>query len=88
MAKFVRYACVCSVVSDSLGSMVCSLPGFSTHGIFQARILEWVALFSSRLIFLTQGSKKLLHILHWQVNSLLLYYLGSSSFKTFFFFDT
>ena len=23
--------------------MDCSLPGFSVHGIFQARILEWVA---------------------------------------------
>ena len=23
--------------------MYCSLPGFSVHGIFQARILEWVA---------------------------------------------
>ena len=26
----------------------CSLPGFSAHGIFQARILEWVAISSSR----------------------------------------
>ena len=25
----------------------CSLPGFSVHGIFQARILEWVAISSS-----------------------------------------
>ena len=24
--------------------MDCSLPGFSVHGIFQARVLEWVAL--------------------------------------------
>ena len=23
-------------------SMDCSLPGFSVHGIFQARVLEWV----------------------------------------------
>ena len=23
--------------------MDCSLPGFSIHGIFQARVLEWVA---------------------------------------------
>ena len=22
----------------------CSLPGFSVHGIFQARVLEWVAI--------------------------------------------
>ena len=28
--------------------MDCSPPGFSVHGIFQARILEWVALPSSR----------------------------------------
>ena len=26
----------------------CNLPGSSVHGIFQARILEWVAIFSSR----------------------------------------
>ena len=24
--------------------MDCSLPGFSIHGIFQARVLEWVAI--------------------------------------------
>ena len=28
--------------------MDCSLPGFSAYGIFQARILEWVAISSSR----------------------------------------
>ena len=30
------------------GPMVCSLPGSSVHGILQARILEWVAIFFSR----------------------------------------
>ena len=25
--------------------MDCSLPGSSTHGIFQARVLEWVAMY-------------------------------------------
>ena len=29
-------------------SKECSLPGFSVNGIFQARILEWVAISSSR----------------------------------------
>ena len=29
-------------------SIVCSLPGSSVHGIFQARILEWVAISFSR----------------------------------------
>ena len=33
----------CSVVSDSLGPHGLSLPGTSVHGIFHARILEWVA---------------------------------------------
>ena len=33
--------------------MDCRLPGSSVHGIFQARILEWVAIAFSRGIFLT-----------------------------------
>ena len=37
-----------SVVFDSLLPMNCSLPGSSVHGIFQARILEWVAIPFSR----------------------------------------
>ena len=37
--------------------MDCSLPGFSVHGIFQARVLGWVAIAFSQGIFLTQGSK-------------------------------
>ena len=28
--------------------MDCNLPGFSVHGIFQARILDWVAISFSR----------------------------------------
>ena len=32
--------------------MDCSLPGSSVHRILQARILEWVAMLSSRGIFL------------------------------------
>ena len=45
-------ACVCacqvaSVVSV-LDSMDCNLPGSSGHGILQTRILDWVAISSSR----------------------------------------
>ena len=46
------YVCVrahmlsCSVVSDSLADH--SLPGSSIHEIFQARMLEWVAISCSR----------------------------------------
>ena len=35
--------------------MDCSPPGSSVHAILQARILEWVAMLSSRGIFPTQG---------------------------------
>ena len=41
------YVCVCTVVSDLCNTMDCP-PDFSVHGIFQARILEWVATSYSR----------------------------------------
>ena len=50
--------------------MECSLPGSFVHGIFQARILKWVAISFSREIFLTQGLSPCL--LHWQMGSLPL----------------
>ena len=34
----------------------CGPPGFSVHGISQARILEWVAISFSKGIFPTQAS--------------------------------
>ena len=40
--------CVCSVMSNSWNPIYCSLPDSSVHGIFQASILEWVAISSSR----------------------------------------
>ena len=49
----------CLVVSD------CNPPGFPGHGIFQARVLEQVAISFSRGIFLTQGpNPRLLRLLH------------------------
>ena len=38
----------CSVGSNSLWPLDCSLPGSSVHGILQARILEWIAIPFSR----------------------------------------
>ena len=45
------YGCMCAAAAKSLQScltlcdpMDCSLPGFSVHGILQARTLEWVAI--------------------------------------------
>ena len=46
----------CSVVSYSLCLMNCSPPGSSIHGIFQARVLGWVAISFSRGSSPTQGS--------------------------------
>ena len=49
--QFSSEACVClshSVLSDSLWPKDCSPPGSSVHGILQARVLEWVAMPSSR----------------------------------------
>ena len=41
--------CVCAQSCPTLcSSMDCSPPGFSAHGIFQARIPEWVVIFHSR----------------------------------------
>ena len=42
----------CPTLCDPMG---CSLPGSSVHGIFQARILEWVAISFFMRSSLTQG---------------------------------
>ena len=46
-----QVACVCSVAqlcSTFYSPVDCSPPGSSVHGIFQARILEWVAISFSK----------------------------------------
>ena len=40
------------VISNSRNPTDCDLQGFSFHGIFQARILEWVAIVFSELTHL------------------------------------
>ena len=40
----------CLTLSDP---MDCSLPGVSIHGIFQARVLEWVAIAFSVKVFIS-----------------------------------
>ena len=57
--------CLCYIVSPTLSDPTdCSPPGFSVHGVLQAKILEWVAILFSRGIFLTQGSTQVLCLLH------------------------
>ena len=66
--------CVCTDAQSCpalCDPMDCSPPGSSVHGIFQARILELVALSYSRG-FLDPGTERTyLCLLHWQASSLL-----------------
>ena len=48
----------CLTPSDS---MDCSLPGPSIHGIFQARLLEWVAIAFSDIIGLCDMYESQMH---------------------------
>ena len=56
-------------MSDSCDPMDCSPPGSSVHGILQTRILQWVAISSSKGFFPTRGLNP--GLLNWQVDSLL-----------------
>ena len=63
---FLVCACVCSVTQScpTLHShMDSSRPGFSVHGIFQVRILEWVAISSSRALISKIQIKPLIMLL-------------------------
>ena len=55
--------------------MDCSPPGSSVYGVFQARILEWIAVPFSSGIILDQGLNS--RLLHWQAGPLPLNHLGS-----------
>ena len=68
----------CSVVSDCLWPHDCSPPGSSVHGIILARILEWVALSSSRASSWSRDpthiscvSRQILH--RWATEEALIY---------------
>ena len=65
----------CPTLSDP---MDCSPPGSSVHGIFQARVLEWVSLpspYSTRLCFIY-----LIIFIYIHGNSLVLRWLGLDAF--------
>ena len=58
-------AVLCLVMSDSCNLRDCSLPVSSVLGIFQTRILEWVAFPTPTISNLIQGFNLcLLHLLH------------------------
>ena len=60
--------------------MGCSLLGFSIHEIFQARILEWVAIPSLGDLPNPGIDPCLLRLMHWQANSLPTEPLGKPRF--------
>ena len=78
VSTYMCFACICAQSRPPLLEPVgSSLPGSSVHGIFQARILEWVAISSSRgstcpgIELVSPAS------LHLQADSLPLCHLGS-----------
>ena len=57
--------CVCLVTQSCptlCDPMDCSLPGSSVHGILQARILEWIAMPSSRESFWPRNQTGVSHV--------------------------
>ena len=76
--------CVCSVALSSLtfcNPLDCSTSGSTVYGIFQARILEWVAISSSRGSSWprdwTRGDLSFFCLPCWQADSLPMRHLGN-----------
>ena len=65
MYVFVSVSCTqsCPILCDP---MDCILPGPSVYGIFQARLLEWVAISSSRVASQCRDWVRVSCLLHWQ----------------------
>ena len=83
-----QYVCMC-VCAQSLqlcpticNPIDCSLHGSSVHVILQVRIPEWVAISSSKRIFLIQRlNQHLWCLLHWQADYSPLSHLGCPYFN-------
>ena len=64
---------LCPTLSDPID---CSLPGSSVHGIFQARVLEWVtSAFSCYLLLIFNSQETLLEIPLWPPESHFILYI-------------
>ena len=59
-------------MSDSSQPYDCSLPDSSIHGVLQGRILEWIAMSSSRGSSRQGLNFHLFRLLHWRAGSLPL----------------
>ena len=64
----------CPTLSDP---MDCSLPGSSIHGIFQARVLEWVAIAFSVILLRSRVNSSAVCIILYQMEKIffVLYFL-------------
>ena len=73
LTPFSKGACVLSCFSQvwlfATPWVDCSPPDSSVYGILQARILEWIAVPSSRGSSQPRDQTHLLHLLHWQACS-------------------
>ena len=76
-SQFVAY--LCPTLCDPIDS---SLPGSSVHGIFQARILEWVAISFSRRSSPPRNQMGFLHCRH-----ILYQLIHQGSFNLFIFLE-
>ena len=57
--------------------MDCSPPGSAVHDISHAQMLEWVAISYYRRSSQLRDQTCVLHLLHWQADTLPLSHLGS-----------
>ena len=77
LQKF-SFMCICAESCQSrptlqiFNAMDCSLPASSVHGILQSKIVEWVAMSSSRDLPDPGIKHEPLKSLHWQVSSVPL----------------
>ena len=69
----------CPTLSDP---MDCSPPGSSIHGIFQASVLEWGAITSSKQQALERHKRKVLSSNNWEVHLKYLKIMASQNKET------
>ena len=74
------HRCVCAKLLQSCPTLCdpvdCNPPGSSVHGILQARVLEQVAIYSSKGSSQPRDSTHVSRLVHWQAGSLRLASLG------------
>ena len=74
----IKGTCVLTQLYATLQHYGLRPPGSPVHGTVQARILEWIAISSSRVSSQPKDQTQVSGVyLYWQANSLPLHHLGS-----------